>query len=400
MLKILHIGKFFSPFRGGVENYMRDAMVSLNRQGVKSFAVVHRHDISFRSVDDIIEVGEAPFHVIRAGTWFRFMYTPISPMFPVLMRRLARRYAPDIIHFHMPNPSAFWALLMLQMRRVPWVVHWHADVVASTHDPRLRWFYKLYRPLERALLRQSAAIVVTSQAYLEFSEPLERHRHKCHVVPLGLDTAHLSAGSEPTAQAPPGYAEDTRFKVLAIGRLTYYKGFTHLIEAAARVKENIRVDLVGTGDQRRILVDLIRRRGLQDRVRLHGRLPDPELHALLRDCDCVCLPSIERTEAFGLVLLEAMLHGKPAVVSDVPGSGMGWIVEHGHTGMKVTPADPEELAKALAWMRDHPDETREMGRRGRERFEREFAIDQSTGKLIDVYEKINLEQETVRKQAA
>jgi rhamnosyl/mannosyltransferase len=387
MLKVLHVGKFFSPFRGGVENYMRDAMVSLNHQGVRSFAVVHHHDLSFRSVDDIIEVGYAPFHVIRAGTWFRFLYTPFSPMFPVLMRRLAKRYRPDLVHLHMPNPSAFWVLLMGRMRRIPWVVHWHADVVASTHDPRLRWFYHFYRPLEQAMLRRAAAVIVTSQAYLDFSEPLKRHRHKCHVVPLGLDPAHRTA-DEAELPLDPAYAADERFKVLAIGRLTYYKGFRYLIEAAGLVKKNIRIDIVGTGDQRASLQALVGRLGLDNQVTLRGHLNDAQLHDLLQSCDVVCLPSIERTEAFGMVLLEAMLHGKAILVSDVPGSGMGWIVEHGHTGLKVPPADSHGLAKALAWLRDHPDEVLDMGRQGRERFERDFAIDQSARGLIEVYENI------------
>jgi rhamnosyl/mannosyltransferase len=389
-VKVLHIGKFFSPFPGGVENYMRDAMVSLNRQGVSNYAIVHRHELSFRSVDDLVTVGKTPFHVIRAGTWFHLLYAPISPRFPVLMRRLARRYSPDVVHFHLPNPSAFWALLMLAMQRIPWVIHWHADVVVSQHNPRLRWFYHLYRPFEQAMLRRAAAIVVTSQAYLDHSEPLRGHRNKCHVVPLGLDPAHLAEKSD-LEGIESDYSQDARFKVLAIGRLTYYKGFRYLIEAAGLVKKDIRIDIVGTGDQRASLQALIGRLGLGGQVMLRGHVGDSELHALLTDCDCVCLPSIERTEAFGMVLLEAMLHGKATVVSDVPGSGMGWVVEHGQTGLKVAPADAQGLAEALAWLRDHPEEVRAMGRRGRSRFDQNFAISRSTQALIGVYRKIILQ---------
>jgi rhamnosyl/mannosyltransferase len=386
-MKVLHIGKFFSPFRGGLENYMRDAMVALKRRGIDCVALVHQHERSFHSADDLLETGDERFHVIRAGTWFRFMYTPISPMFPVLMRRLACRQKPDIAHIHMPNPSAFWALFIPGMRGIPWVVHWHADVVASVHDPRLRWFYRLYRPLEQYLLRRSKAIIATSQAYLDHSEPLRAHLDKCHVVPLGLDPRQGADTTDHREKAD--YADDGRFKVLAIGRLTYYKGFEHLLRATAMVRPDIRVDIVGGGDRERQLLDLAERLGLAGRLELHGQLPDRELRALLRECDCVCLPSIERTEAFGMVLLEAMLHGKATVVSDVPGSGMGWIVEHEHTGLKVPPADANALAEALAWLRDHPEETRAMGRRGREKFDRQFDIDQSALALIDVYRSVS-----------
>lgn len=382
-MKILHIGKFFSPFRGGVENYMRDAMVALRRHGVACVAVVHRHERSFRSLDDVLQTPAGPLHVVRAGTWFRFMYTPFSPMFAVLIRRLTRLHKPDLIHIHMPNPSAFWALLLFGARRIPWVVHWHADVVASTHDPRLRWFYHLYRPFEQWLLRRAAAIIVTSQAYLDYSQPLQAHRHKCHVLPLGLDPARY-----PGAEAPVKNRDsDVPLRVLAIGRLTYYKGFEHLVAAAA-LAERVQVDIVGTGDRGKSLRAQIAQLGLEQRVQLHGGLDDTQLQALIQRCDCVCLPSIERTEAFGMVLLEAMLFGKATVVSDVPGSGMGWVVEHGATGIKVAPADPGALAEALTYLQDHRAEARAMGQRGREKFDREFNIDQSVASLVGIYQSL------------
>lgn len=365
---------------------MRDAMVSLGRHGVRCFAVVHRHEWSLRSVDDLLEAANGRFHVIRAGTWFKFMYTPFSPMFPVLMRRFVRLYQPDIVHLHMPNPSAFWALALQPARKIPWVVHWHADVVASTHDPRLRWFYCLYRPLEQRLLRRARAIIVTSQAYLDYSEPLRNHRGKCHVVPLGLDPSHRTRPANRESE-PSERSDRDPLQVLAIGRLTYYKGFEYLIRAVALVSD-VRVDIVGTGDMARRLQSLVTRLGLEDRVTLRGALPDQELQELLGRCDCVCLPSIERTEAFGMVLLEAMLHAKATVVSDVPGSGMGWIVEHGGTGIKVKPADHKALANALNYLRENREEARAMGRRGKKKFDRAFEIDHSVASLIDVYRAV------------
>jgi len=83
-----------------------------------------------------------------------------------------------------------------------------------------------------------------------------------------------------------------------------------------------------------------------------------------------------------------MLHGKATVVSDVPGSGMGWIVEHGGTGIKVRPADEEALATALKYLLENREEARAMGRRGKEKFDRAFGIDQSVASLIVVYRAV------------
>ncbi|MFT5770334.1 MAG: glycosyltransferase involved in cell wall biosynthesis [Lysobacterales bacterium] len=384
-MKVLHVGKFFAPFRGGVENYMRDAMVSLARQGVRCFAVVHQHQWSFRSTDDLLDESASRIHIIRAGTWFKFMYTPFSPMFPVLLRRFIRLHQPDVLHLHMPNPSAFWVLLLKPAFRIPWVVHWHADVVASTHDPRLRWFYHLYRPLEQRLLRQAKAIVVTSQAYLDFSKPLKDHKNKCQVVPLGLDPGHHPARIQDTQMNPAKNLE--RFHILAIGRLTYYKGFEYLIQAAVHLA-NVKIEIVGSGDQRKALEALLNKLGVQDKVSLLGSLSDEELQKRLEHCDCLCLPSIERTEAFGMVLLEAMLHGKPVVVSDVAGSGMGWIVEQGNTGLLVKPSDVDSLTEALKYLQLNPVETQAMGQRGRIRFDEMFQIEKSTISLIGIYERV------------
>ena len=386
-MKVLHVGKFFAPFRGGVENYMRDAMMSLSRQGIRCFAVVHRHEWSFRSKDDLLESDKVRFHVVRAGTWFKFMYTPFSPMFPVLMQRLIRLYQPDILHLHMPNPSAFWALLLWPARKIPWVVHWHADVMASSHDRRLKWFYLLYKPLEQLLLRKASAIVVTSEAYLNFSKSLETHHSKCHVVPLGLDPSrfHLQGNRHSMGQIN----RVDIFHVLAVGRLTYYKGFEYLVQAVALLS-NIQLDIIGTGDQEKKLKKLTRTLGVEDQVSFHGELPDQDLHRYLSNCHCLCLPSIERTEAFGMVLLEAMQNSKATVVSDVPGSGMGWVVEHGKTGIKVEPADVKALAQALKQLQENPVETQAMGHRGRERYEQMFQIDQSTASLIKIYNMVLL----------
>ena len=105
----------------------------------------------------------------------------------------------------------------------------------------------------------------------------------------------------------------------------------------------------------------------------------------MTDCDCLCLPSIERTEAFGMVLLEAMYFGKANVISDVVGSGMGWIVDNDVTGIKVEPANADSLAKALERLATDRVETARMGRNGREKFDRQFEINHAVEGLLKIY---------------
>ena len=123
---------------------MRDAMVALARRGIASIALVHRHSLSFKTTDETFTASGHKFHVIRTGMWARLLFTPVSPAFPWHLQRIVKSAKPDILHLHMPNPSVFWALILPSARRLPWVVHWHSDVIANSQGRWMKLFYFLY----------------------------------------------------------------------------------------------------------------------------------------------------------------------------------------------------------------------------------------------------------------
>ena len=386
-LQVLHIGKYFPPYTGGMETYLRDAMTSLSRREIDSVALVHQSEIGFRSSNETYETGGQSLPVTRAAVWIRLLFTPISPTFPWLLNRLIKRHQPDILHIHMPNVSAFWALFLPSARRIPWVIQWQSDVLASEHSRGLRLFYTLYRPFERAMLKRAKAIIASSPPYLESSMPLRDFRGKCSVIPLGLDPSTLSDQPLPKASQPDSQESTTTLQVLAIGRLSYYKGFDYLIRAVAQL-EGIQVHLIGKGDQEATLKALANDLCVGNKIIFHGQLPANELAQQFARCDCVCLPSIERTEAFGLVLLEAMYFAKATLVSDVPGSGMGWVVDDGVTGLKIPPGNIAELTAALRFLRENRDKIAVFGRNGRDKFDQQFHIDQSTADIARLYSRV------------
>ncbi|MEE4175629.1 MAG: glycosyltransferase [Xanthomonadales bacterium] len=380
-MKILHIGKYFSPFRGGVETYLLDVMNAQVREGHEVAALVHNHERSLGL--ERSEMGKAT--VWRAGTLMTAFFTPISPGFRGALRRLIREFQPDIVHAHLPNPSACWLLTLREMKALPLVLHWHSDVLTDGQGAAMRTLYRAYRPFEHRLLEQADAIVATSESYLATSASLQDFPDKCHVVPLGLDAERFLASAEvPELAIDQG---DGTFEVLAIGRLTYYKGFGFLIRAVAEL-EDVSLHIVGEGALRDELWQLARELETEDRVHFHGGLEDDGLAARLASCACVCLPSIERTEAFGLVLLEAMAFGRATVSSRVHGSGMSWVVEDEVTGLMTPPRDVEALAHALARLRDDPALAARLGAAGRQRFLEHFAIEPSSAALTRVYESV------------
>lgn len=381
-MRVLHVGKFYPPFAGGIEYFLADLLHALSAQGVTAAALVHDEGPAgaYPAPSDAIPIYRAPCHG-------RLLYAPVSPGFPFWLKRAINEFRPDLLHLHLPNTSAFAALILPAARRLPWVIHWHADVVASTIDRRLALAYRLYRPFEQRLLAASRAVIATSPAYLQSSPALTPWRERCEVIPLGLDPARLpDPEPDALAQAEALWGKDG-LRVLAIGRLTYYKGHDTLIRAAAEVPD-ARVLIVGSGERREPLLGLIRSLGLEQRVSLPGFQPDAMLHALLASCDLLCLPSLERTEAFGLVLLEAMRFGRPVVASDIPGSGAGWVVRQAGHGVLTPPGDPAPLAQTLRRLQSDPASRQRMGQAGRVALREQFGMEPVAKAVTDLYRRM------------
>lgn len=390
-LRILHIGKYFPPHAGGMETFLRDLVGAQARAGQQPRALVHRSEPSLRARTEVFDAGGTTVPVTRAGVWFTALFTPVAPAFGWLAARLIRRHRPDVLHIHMPNVSAFWLLLLPAARRIPWVIHWQSDVLASSHSRGLRFFYSVYRPFERALLRRAARVISSSPPYLDSSDPLRPYRHKCAVVPLGIDLARLGAlrdaDCRPTAESP--------LRVLCVGRHTYYKGIDYLLQAVQQAAADtpLELRLLGSGEGTPALRDRAERLGIAAQVHFLGALDDAGLVRELQQCDCLVLPSIERTEAFGIVLLEAMQFGRAVIATAVPGSGMAWIVEDGVSGRVVPPADAGALAAVLREFAGARATMRALGAAGRERLRQQFSIDRVATELAHLYAGISHEPE-------
>ena len=376
-MKVLHIGKYYPPFHGGMETFLQSLAQAQSTAGQDVGILVHNHLHRTTTI-----TRDRNIRITRIGSLGTLFFTPISPAFRSELKKSISEFRPDIIHLHLPNPSAFWVMTLAEARDIPWIVHWHADVVSSELDWQVKLAYRFYRPMEQALLKRSHNIIATSPPYLQSSEPLSAWKQKCRIIPLGLAQRDIS----PPVDKPSLWHPEV-LRVLAVGRLTYYKGFEYLIRAVAHV-ENIQVVLVGDGEKRSELQRLIDSHKLVEKVKLVGKQADEQLFQWLATCDCLCLPSVERTEAFGMVLLEAAQAGKPALVTGVKGSGMSWVIRNHETGLVVPPADVPALAGAMEYLARHQTERREMGLRAGKRFDTMFTIEAVEKQVSDLYNDI------------
>lgn len=375
-MRILHVGKFHAPERGGIERYTEALAGYCTAQGDAVGALVHQRPGVWRTTREIIDGVE----VRRTGCLAAPLYTPLSPTFPWELARALRDSRPDLLHLHFPNPSAFAALANPAARRLPWIIHWHADVPPDGPDWRLRVAYRVYRPFEQATLARAAAIVVTSQPYLDASAALVRWHDKTTVIPLGV---------APAPMAKPGtdlWPVQSGMRLLAVGRLSYYKGFDVLIDSLAQVPDASLL-LIGHGEREAELRARASSLGLGDRVRFAGDVDDDALASAYAGADVFVLPSLDRSEAFGLVLLEAMRASLPVIASAITGSGVGSVVQDGRTGLLVQPDDAHALAMAIDRLRD-PEFRMRLGRAGRVRWVGEFTLEKSADAVRAIYRRV------------
>lgn len=377
-MRVLHVGKYYPPYPGGIENFVSDLATQQHHAGADPAVLVHSPPASAAPQKP------ADFPVLVSKTWGTMAYAPVSPGFAPKLQGAITRLQPDLLHLHLPNVSAFWALALPAARRLPWVVHWHSDVLTDNAPRMIRAAYGAYGLFESALLRRSRTIVATSESYAAHSPVLQRYADKTTVVPLGLNPEryHLP-GAQDRSWAKQQFGAG--FKVLGLGRLSHYKGFDILVEAAGSMND-VSCVIAGAGEQASALATQVR--STPGSINLCGAVSDGQARALMDAADVIVMPSVQRTEAFGLVLLEAMIAGKPVVASQLTGSGMPWVVARAGHGLLTEPGDVDALNKALATLKSDPARCEQMGAAGLLAFQEHFHIASIEREIAQVYEAV------------
>lgn len=356
-MRILHIYKDYFPVVGGIENHVRLLAESQSALGHKVTVLVtgQTHQSHTASLNGV--------NVLYAS---RIMNLSSAPFSLELFQR-TRELRADITHLHSPYPVGELAQYLFGSTRAT-VLTYHSDIV------RQKLVGALYTPLLHRILGRAKVVIATSPNYIETSRVLARWKSKCVVVPLGIPASLQGELSGAVARA----------EMLFVGKLRYYKGVNYLLEALTQMP-GARLTVVGTGPMEREWKTLATSLGIASRVRWAGEVPDSALPAHYAACDVFVLPCSERSEAFGIVQLEAMAAGKPVVSCNVQ-TGVAWVNQNGVTGLVVPPKDPNALAQAILLLLNDAPRRARMGVAGRERFAREFTLDVMVRRVMRVYE--------------
>ncbi len=354
-MKILELGKFYWPSKGGMETLLLAFCRGFRAMGHEVECVV-ANEAPKRVVEDIDGV-----RVIREAQYGQLLSTSMSPSY----LNACRRTSADIWHHHFPNPLADVATL-LGNRKTPLIMSYHSDII------RQAWAMKVYGPLMHRVLDRTDRILVATPNHFKFSRYLHPYESKVEVIPFGIeldalelrgnDGEHISALRDEAAGQPI---------FLNVGRLVGYKGQSILIESL-RHSPGV-AWIVGKGPLEDDLRELCRELQLEDRVRFWGEVSQDQLRQLFHACDVFAFPSITPNEAFGLVQAEAMACSKPVICADLP-SGVPYVNRHGETGLVVKPESVPEFADAMKQLAEDPALREKMGKNARNRAFQEFEM--------------------------
>lgn len=361
-MRVLHVGKYFFPFRGGMEDHLYNLCLSV--RGKINFELLVFNHQKGTSVEK--------FYESKLTRLSRDIFIFSTPMNFSIFRHI-RNFEGDIIHLHEPNPIAALACLY-GSRRKKIVVTYHYDIVKQ------KLLFQFYKFIQYRILSRADKIIVTSRNNMIYSGVLSRYTSKCAVIPLGIDINKFSPSDSVIMESEKIRNSYNTPLVLFVGRLTYYKGVEYLLKAVVGL--NCTLLVIGKGEEEMRLREIA---GNSPNIFFLKNVEDvvPYYYA----SRVFVLPSVEKSEAFGIVQLEAMACKLPVICTNLK-SGVPEVQIHGETGLIVEPRDIAGLRKAIEFFMNNPDQQQKFGIAARNRVMENFTNEINAQAHLDLYEKL------------
>ncbi|MBO4621698.1 MAG: glycosyltransferase [Paludibacteraceae bacterium] len=356
MKTILHIAKYYYPYNGGIE--------AVTRQLVEGLTDYRNIVICFSSDRETVEELINGVKVYRIGVQATVLSQAISLQYGKKLRQLMKMYQPDLVHLHAPNPFVYPLVLRALPKQTMLVLHWHSDILSKG------LFYHMILPWENRVLKRADLVLATSPVYMDYSPQLKKVQNKVRVLPNGVltDDLVLRENDDHRIEKIRGnYPGKTL--VLFVGRHIPYKGIDHLIRAERYIKQDVQILIAGTGPD----TEYYRRLAMgRERIVFLGRLSTNDVRRYYHASDIFAFPSVNKAEAFGVALAEAMFCGAVPVTFTIPGSGVNWLSVNGETGLEVPLEDDVAYAKAIDTLAANPALREQYAKAAKARVEEHF----------------------------
>lgn len=376
-LRPLHVGKLVPPPFAGIESHIDTLLRALSPMASSTLVA------SESRVRSTVVREPTPYRLIACPSHGTVSSVAMSPQLLGIVAREFSAGEANLLHVHAPNPWGDLAALD-SPKDVPVVMSWHSDVVSKPVQ------FTLYRPIQARALARVDRIVVPTPLHFERSTQLAipRIEQRLVLIPYGIDFDALDATpSNEAFQVELMRWTGGRPLVLSVGRHVPYKGYRHLIASVKRWGSDAVLLMIGTGPLSRTLHRQVDTLDISERVRLIGEADRSTMVTALRACDIFCLPSIERSEAFGIASAEAMSFGKPTVVCEL-GNGVNYLNRAGDTSLAVPPGDEAALAGAIDQLANDTALRLRFGTAARSWVRSTFAVDQMRDSTLALYRSL------------
>ncbi len=333
------INKLFHPVVGGIEITITQLCEAIAKDPNFKITVLTSNEKRF-SKSLSYRWKNAQIHKISSlGILFS---TPIALKFPSALKKLIEEH--DVFHFHIPNPVgelSFFVNKIPSHKKV--IVTVHADVSQT----KKKMFAPAYNYVLKKLLGRADIITASAPQNIEGFPILKNYQHKCISIPLAYDQLHVSdinKEKQDTFKQTFHLSPDKK-TILFVGRLSYYKGISFLIDAMPLII-NAQLLIVGDGSLKVELKKQVQKLQLTDSIYFAGKLPDDLLATAYSLADIFVFPSIKKAETFGIVQAEAMAYGIPIVNTNL-NTGVNFVSIHNETGLTVPPNNSSALQTAI-----------------------------------------------------
>lgn len=381
-MRIAHVICTFPPYRGGMGNSAYQLGASLAGRG---------YDVTVITPDYGIEAGgqasvKEKFKTLRLRPFFQYGNAAFIPRIFFALNNF------EIIHLHYPFFGAACLVLLKKIiagKKIKLVVQYHMDPLAAGFKGIVFKFSQLFiLPL---IIRYADAAVCSSFDYLENSDAaglFKKYRQKFSVVPFGVDLKKFEKNNGTEKKDDLRSEEKHILFVGGLDRAHYFKGLDILFQSLAKILANNKYYLavVGSGDLQEYYKELAEKLGISSAVKFFDKVEDGDLPVFYHQADVVVLPSINKGEAFGLVLLEAMASGKPVIASNIP--GVRSVFHDGIEGLLVASGDIGDLAEKLKIILADNELAEKMGEAGKKLVKEKYTWEKAAESLEDIYKKL------------
>lgn len=321
-MKILHIGKYYPPNFGGIESVTKDIAENFAEGGDKVTVLCFSKDNLVEQIKNVTVV-RCKASIISSQ--------PISISYIHNFFKLKNKS--DIIHIHLPNYLALFCSLFISKKKKV-ILHWHSDVLG------FYFWGSILRILEIIVIKNANTIIFTSQNYINGSYIRNLIKNKFNILPISVGLKSKKTNIKKN--------NPNKLKILFVGRLVPYKGVDILIKSLRLITDiDIELNIIGSGSIKytNFLTNLAS--ASNHSINFSGTVADLTLEGHYLSSDVLVLPSTYRSEAFGVVVLEAFSYGLPCISSNLKNSGLSWINKNNKTGFKFETNDQYDLAEKI-----------------------------------------------------